>query len=186
LIAKAGGPGDFASPGWWFPMNNPPNSNAGGMNQLREAIRGECNTPYTLAQGDPAHLQTGFGGNAIHKALEDVLAWGPSTPAAALTCFKDPGNCADSRRIRTMPLYDPRFTLGPGASTPATVGNFAVIWAAGFCDSAPQSSSPACSQLPAKEKKDTFVVMYLGPTSGYASGTPGSGSAGVLAVRLVE
>ncbi|HEY7462469.1 MAG TPA: Tad domain-containing protein [Gemmatimonadota bacterium] len=186
LVAKWGGHGDHWSPGWWFPMNTPPNTNAGGMNQLRDAIRGNCPTSYTLAQGDEAHVQTGFGGNAIHKALEDVLAWGPSTPAAALACYRTPSTCADSRRIRTMPLADPRDVIGPGGSNPAVVGNFAKIWAAGFCDSPPQSADPKCAALSSKDKKDTFVVMYLGPTTGIAANSPGSGSAGVQAVRLVE
>ncbi len=185
MISKAGGPGNFASPGWWFPMNNPPDTQSGGMKQLKEAIAGQCDKPYSLAQGDPAHLQTGFGGNAIHKALEDVLAFGPSTPDEAIACYTDPTGCSDLTRIRTMPLYDPRFPLGPGASTPATIGNFATIWIAGFCNDPPQSSTPACSTLAGNEKKNTFAVMYLGPTSGYASGG-GGGSAGVLAVRLVE
>jgi Flp pilus assembly protein TadG len=185
LIAKAGKPGSFARPGWWYAMNSPPNSNAGGIKQLREAIEGHCDEPYTLAQGDPAHLQTGFGGNAIHKALEETQAWGPSTPDEALACYQDPSSCSDQRRIRTMPLYDPRDPLGPGASKPATIGNFATIWLAGFCSDPPQSASPACDILSGKEKSDTFAVMYLGPTTGYAAGE-GEGSAGVLAVRLVE
>jgi hypothetical protein len=185
LISKPGDPGNFASPGWWFPMNNPPDQQAGGMKQLKEAIAGHCEDPYTLAQGDPAHLQTGFGGNAIHKALEEILGSGPSTPAEAIACYENGADCADMTRIRTMPLYDPRYALGPGASTPATIGNFATIWVAGFCSDPPQSSSPACSTLAGKEKKNTFAVMYLGPTTGYASGG-GGGSSGVLAVRLVE
>jgi Flp pilus assembly protein TadG len=185
LISKPGKPGNFASPGWWYPMNTPPNTQAGGMNQLREAIRGTCPKPYTLAQGDDAYLQTGFGGNAIHKALEESLTWEPSSPDEAKDCYGNPSSCADMRRIRTMPLYDPRAPLGPGASSPATVGNFAVVWLAGFCDAAPQSSSPQCAALEGKEKENTFAVMYLGPTTGYAAGD-GESSSGVLAVRLVE
>jgi hypothetical protein len=56
----------------------------------------------------------------------------------------------------------------------------------GFCDAPPQSADPKCAALSSKDKKDTFVVMYLGPTTGIAANSPGSGSAGVQAVRLVE
>jgi hypothetical protein len=186
LISKPGKPGNFARPGWWYPMNTPPSTQAGGMAQLRDAIRGKCDDPYALAQGDEAHLQPGFGGNAIHKALEETLAWDPSSSDDAEACYADPASCSDLRRIRTMPLYDPRVPLGPGASAPATIGNFAVIWVAGFCDAAPQSESPQCAALPAKDKENTFAVMYLGPTTGYAAGESGGASSGVLAVRLVE
>jgi hypothetical protein len=191
LIAKAGGGGNWATAGHWWPMNNPPSQQGGGMSQLRDAIRGMCNTPYTLGQGDPANIQTGFGGNAIRSELQATLAWGPSTPAAALACYQNAASCPDLRRIRTMPLYDPRFIPGPGGSQAATVGNFARVWLAGFCDQAPQASSPACSALSGaggknSDKATSFAVMYLGPTSSYAAGTGGPASAGVLALRLVE
>ncbi len=188
LISKTGDPGDFATAGWWYPMNSPPTEQAGGMAQLRDAIRGECGTSYTLEQGDEAHLQTGFGGGAIRGALQEPLDWGPTTAAAAIACYSDPVSCAetDTRRIRTMALYDPRFPLGPGASTPATVGNFAKVWVAGFCNDPGPASEPQCAALPPNEQIQTFAVMYLGPTSGYAA-EPGSGtSSGVMAVRLVE
>jgi hypothetical protein len=188
LIGKTGDPGDFATAGWWYPMNNPPTEQAGGMAQLRAAIRGECGTSYTLDQGDEANLQTGFGGGAIRAALQEPLAWGPTTAAQAIACYSDPASCAetDTRRIRTMPLYDPRFALGPGASTPATVGNFAKIWVAGFCNDPGPASDPHCAALPPNEQNDTFAVMYLGPTTGYAAEPGGGASSGVLAVRLVE
>ncbi len=188
LIAKWGGHGDHWSPGWWWTMNNPPSQNGGGMNSVRAAIRGECDEPYTLAQGDEAHIQTGFGGGAIHNALEETQAWGPTSAANAIACYEDPtaSACGDGRRMRTMPLADPNDVIGPGGSNPAVVGNFARIWVGGFCSDPPYSSDPKCAALSTKDKKDTFVVMYLGPTTGYAAGSPGSGSAGVLAVRLVE
>lgn len=190
LRAKLGGTGQtgFASPGWWYAMNWPPDQQGGGMKSLTDAIKGSCLT-YPLGEGDRVYIQTGFGGNAIHKALEETLEPqnGPETAPEALDCYTHGVACGNGRRRRTMALYDPNVPPGPGSSTPTRVGNFAEVWLAGFCDDPGLASKPICSVLTdEKDREDTFVVMYLGPTSSYAASGDASASSGSRALRLVE
>jgi hypothetical protein len=121
--------------------------------------------------------------------LNEVLDGDPGNESEAMSCYQgQPSACGDGRRIRTVMFYDPAFHPGPGSSVPTKVGNFGDIWLAGFC-SPDYEMLPQCQDLDNQAQRNTFVVMYLGPTTSYAANSGGEGgtpSAGVIALRLVE
>jgi Flp pilus assembly protein TadG len=195
MRAKLGTQGNNTpSSGWWGHMNTPPDQQGGGLSNLTDAIAGSC-PDYELQEDDDVYIQTGATYGPIKNALADELAPGngPATVGEAKACYTTGTSCGNGKRIRTMVFYRPAPPPGPGSSNPLLAGNFGRVWLAGFCEAPPGvvqpdlSTEPECSTLSSQQDKQrTFVVMYLGPTSGVAAGDGGAASSGVKALRLVE
>jgi len=83
-----------------------------------------------------------------------------------------------SRRIITVPIYDPRVPIDPGGTGSINPVAFAGFWI--------QDISPASPVEPGSEEKTATITARLIEVTGPGSGPGGQGGATVKTIRLVE